>query len=99
MESYICLDCRRVWMSGKGEKCGNCNGNNIEFFSPEKHGELLVSHSNSWIQVWKKWGNCELMNESSQKLYDEGCYGAASHLNAFIEFLIDNQCECKKKSE
>jgi hypothetical protein len=84
-------------MGGKDNKCHHCNSDNVEVFSPEKHGESLVSSSNAWIQVWKKWGNCELMKESSQKLYDDGCYSAASHLSAFIEYLIDNQCECKHK--
>jgi hypothetical protein len=98
MESKICLDCNSVWMGGKDNKCSDCKSKNVEIFSPEKHGGLLVSHSNAWLQVWKKWGNCELMQEPSQKLYDEGCYGAGSHLNAFIQFLIDNQCECKKKN-
>jgi hypothetical protein len=84
-------------MGGKDNICSNCRSENVEIFSPEKHGQLLVGQSNAWIQVWRKWRNCDLMKETSQELYDRGCYGAGAHLNAFIEFLIDNQCECKHK--
>jgi len=97
MNTYICMNCNHVFMAGASY--AKCCGE-IEEFSPEKHGELLVGLSNSWISVWKKWKDNPLLTEISNQLMDEGCYGAASHLNAFIERLMkeyQNNIKCKKE--
>jgi hypothetical protein len=85
MEEYICLKCGTVYQGGKGMCCGVSS----ELFSLEKHGAMLVSGSNSWISVWEKWKDHPFFNEISDELCNDGCYGAATHINVFIEKLLD----------
>ena len=70
-------------------KYAKCCGD-IEEFSLEEHGRLLISSSNSWINIWGWWKDYPLLKEVSDELADSGCYGAATHLNAFIEKLARN---------
>ena len=85
MNTYICTNCNHVFMAGASY--ARCCGE-IEEFSPEKHGELLVGSSNSWINIWERWKDDPLFDEISSKLSEEGCFGAWAHLNAFIERLM-----------
>jgi hypothetical protein len=64
-------------------------------FSPADHGTLLVSSSNAWIQVWEAWKDNPKLKRVSDRLINEyGSYGAAGHINEFIEILIT---EIKKR--
>jgi len=91
MNEYICLKCNTVFHAG--ESYAKCCGE-IEIFSPEKHGRLLIGNSNSWISVWKKWKNNSLFKKISQDLKQDSCYGAATHLNVFIEKLLEHEDVC-----
>lgn len=83
MKQYICLKCNLVFQAG--ESYAKCCGK-IEEFSPEKHGDLLVGLSNSWISVWSKWkDNTEFIKVSDEL---EGSFGAATAINVFIEELL-----------
>ncbi|MFZ2992579.1 MAG: hypothetical protein WA061_02575 [Microgenomates group bacterium] len=88
MKEYICLNCHRVFRAG--ELYSNCCGKTEEFLL-EKHGTLLVSSSNSWIDVYKKWKNNEIVQEISYELNKEGCYSASAVINEFIQRLIESQ--------
>jgi len=46
------------------------------------------SSANAWNQVWEQWENNPIFKEISQELCNDGCYGAATHINAFIEKLL-----------
>ena len=82
MDELFCNKCHLVFSGGGGKCCGE-----VELFVPEKHGASLVSSSNAWINVFRKWENNPLFKKVSQELSDEGCYSAAIHLNVFIERL------------
>jgi hypothetical protein len=84
MQEYICKECLIVFESKIGKHCGL----DAELFSLEKHVRILISSSNSWISVWEKWKDNPFFNEFSYELSSEGCYGAATHINAFIERLL-----------
>jgi hypothetical protein len=88
MNEYICLKCRRVFQVGASY--AKCCGE-VEEFSPEKHGELLIGSSNSWISVWEKWKSNPEFRKISDKLSEEGSYGAATAINSFIEELLENK--------
>jgi len=86
MEEYICLNCRKVFRAGSNY--AKCCGE-IEIFSTQKHGELLTGSSNSWISVWERWKNNPIFLEVSSELSENGSYGAATAINAFIEELFE----------
>jgi hypothetical protein len=83
MTTWICGKCKTVTIAlNKPDCCGE-----VDVFNLIHHGESLIPFSNSWIGVWEKWKNNPLLKEIGDKLADEGCYGASSALNAFIEEL------------
>lgn len=61
----------------------------METFDPCKHGSFLVGPANSWNQIRGKWDDHPIFEEVSQKLYEDGCCGAAAHINAFIGTLLE----------
>jgi len=80
---YFCKKCNAVF-EGQPKCCGD-----VEEFSFEKHGETLLYLSNSWVQVWERWKDNPILKEIFDELCNDGCYGAATHINAFIEKLIE----------
>lgn len=86
MKEYFCKNCHTVFMSALPRCCGE-----VEEFLPEKHAASLVSSSNSWIAVWRKWENNPLLEQVGQELANNGSYGAATCLNEFIERLVSAQ--------
>ncbi len=78
-----------------GSKNPKCCKGNVELFSPDRHVGYLISASNSWVTVWKKWKDNEFFQEISNELMEQGSWGAANHINVFIERLL----EIKEKSE
>lgn len=87
MNEYICLNCRRVFMTGS--EYAKCCGE-VELFSLDKHGNSLIGSSNSWISVWKRWKDNPKFLEISYKLNNDGSYGAATAINVFIEELYNH---------
>jgi len=81
----FCNTCHRVFIGGDGKCCGE-----VEKFSLEKHGKFLIGSSNAWIDIWNKWKDDPLLKETSQKLINDGCYGASTHLSEFINKLKEN---------
>jgi hypothetical protein len=61
----------------------------LEEFIAEKHGSLLIGNSNSWISIREKWYSNPLFDEMSRELSNDGCCSAATHINVFIERLIE----------
>lgn len=84
MMEWICLKCHRVFCAG--EHYAKCCGE-IEEFDVLKHGRLLIGSSNSWISIEKRWYGHPKLESISQELTQHGSYGAATHVNAFIESL------------
>jgi len=84
-EEYICLSCKKVFW-GPPKCCGD-----VELFIPEKHGELLVANSNSWIDISKKWNGNLSLEKVSERLSKDGCYGASTHMNVWIEELLEKE--------
>lgn len=68
-------------------KCHRCKTEG-ELFNLMVHGRRLIGMSNAWISVWGRWKDDVHKSESSEQLHRDGCCGAASHLNGFIEGLI-----------
>jgi len=87
MAEVFCSNCRTVGHQG-GDACCQC-GQKVVKFNPCKHGRDLISPANGWHQIHGKWDDHPIFEETSQRLYDDGCCGAASHINAFIQALID----------
>jgi hypothetical protein len=85
MQEYICPKCGVVFEGGIGKHCGI----DSELFSLERHGRRLISSSNSWISVWEKWKDNQFLSDVSDDLINDGSYGAATHINVFIERLLD----------
>jgi hypothetical protein len=88
MNEYFCTKCHRVFLAG--DSYAKCCGD-IERFSLEKHGRLLISSSNGWINVWEKWKDNPMLNEVISELAEIGCSSAATTINCFIEKLLDQQ--------
>lgn len=61
----------------------------MEPFNPCKHGQYLVGPANSWNQIQGKWDDHPVFEEASQRLYEDGCCGAAAHVNEFIRTLLE----------
>ena len=86
MPEFFCSHCRTVTLSGS-DSCHHC-GRQMVGFNPSKHGRFLVSSANTWNQVYSKWHDHPIFEEVSERLHESGCYGAGSHMNAFIEELL-----------
>lgn len=85
----ICIGCRSVSHVGETYKtCSHCGSNSLERFDPCKHGRLLVGSSNSWLRVKGKWADHPFFEEVSQKLLEDNCASAPTHLNVAIERLL-----------
>jgi len=87
MKEYICLKCYTVFISGVAScRCGG----EVEEFSAAKHGRFLIGSSNSWFEVWERWGDHPMLKKVSDELSDMGSWGSATHLNEFISRLIES---------
>lgn len=87
MTDMFCSLCRTVSITASTD-CREC-GMPLAIFDPCSHGSSLVSPANGWAQIHGKWNDHPIFKEVSQALYDDGCCGAASHINAFIRTLLD----------
>lgn len=86
MQEYFCKTCGTVFQtSSQNPRC--CKGD-VEQFSIEKHRDSIISSSNSWVSVWKRWKDNPIFEEISQELSNNGSYGAATHINEFIQRLL-----------
>lgn len=87
MKEYICLKCFRVFQTGSpfAKCCGT-----VQEFLIEKHGRLLIGMSNSWVDIWEQWKDNPVFRKVSDELSNDGCFGAATHMNAFIKELLRN---------
>jgi hypothetical protein len=84
MRSNYCSKCHTVYI-GKSDIC--CNSP-VEIFDPCKHGEYLVSGSNSWHIVHNKWKDHPIYEYVSDVC---DLTSAPQAMNRFIQYLIDNQ--------
>ena len=88
MKEWFCEKCHYVWMS-KHNKCCNqlCKSLGVEF-DPCIHGKLLVGSSNSWLNISKRWEGNKSLENVADELMKEGCYGASTIVNEWIERLF-----------
>lgn len=88
MPELFCASCSTVTFSASNI-CRDC-GREMEPFDPAIHGRSLISGSNGWNQVYKRWKDHPRFKEISQRLNDEGCNGSATHINVFISTLLND---------
>jgi NADH:ubiquinone oxidoreductase subunit F (NADH-binding) len=87
MAEMFCSRCRTVGLTASSS-CHKCN-TPLQVFNPCRHGQSLVSPANSWNQIQGKWDDHPIFEEVSQRLYEYGCCGAATHINEFIRTLLE----------
>ena len=93
MSERYCRECRHVWSGTKIECCGQA----AEDFDPAVHGASLVSSSNAWLSVEGCWDSHPLMREVNRELWDDGVYGAATHLRTFVDRLVELNAELQSE--
>jgi hypothetical protein len=89
MNSKYCTVCRQVFMGSSNICCDK----EVEIFDPCKHGERLVSSSNSWIAVYNKWKDHPIFDHVAEECHENKCASAPTIMNKFIQTLLDNQRE------
>ena len=84
MEEWICLGCHKVSSCSTEIKC--CG--TVTKFIVEDHSRHLVSSSNAWQQVWKRWKDHPKLKLVIMELGRQGCFSASSSLNQWIENML-----------
>lgn len=89
MKEWFCEKCHYVWLSKENNGCcdKSCCGTVVEF-DPWTHSKFLISSSNAWIAVSKKWEGNKSLEKVADELTSEGCYSAATIMNEWIDRLL-----------
>jgi hypothetical protein len=89
MTEWFCNRCGSVFHS---KSHPSCCGQPAEEFDFQKAKQSLVSGSNSWRDIFivykNRWQYHQLAREETNRLHQDGCANAATHIIHFVDRLI-----------
>lgn len=90
MEQWFCSKCGKVLYS---KSVPECCGERMIGYNFEEAEQKLISNSNGFIPVKKKyleeWKHHSIAKEVSDKLHNDQCNSLSSHIIAFVDRLIE----------